>query len=640
MQVSVIIVNYNVKHFLEQCLYSLQKGTLQNIQVIVVDNQSSDGSIEYLQPKFPKVQFLQAGANLGFAKACNKGLQYATGNYILFLNPDTIIAEDTIEKCLHFFLKHSDAGALGVRMLDGSGNFLKESKRAFPAPTTSLFKLFGLSALFPKSKIFSRYYLGHLDAHQNHKVDVLAGAFMMVRKDVLEKVGSFDETFFMYGEDIDLSYRIQEEGGFQNYYLAETEIIHFKGESTKRGSLNYVRMFFQAMSIFVHKHYGGAKAGIFNAAIHFAIWVRALISAVAKLVRWIGLPLIDAVIILFSFWLVKEAWANVVKGGHVYPNTLLQVAFPAFTFVYLAVAYFSGLYNKTFRQRTLVRSSLIALLTLLAGYALLPEHYRFSRGIVLFGSLLSFLLLFLFRLVLLKGKLLQHPPHSISKPYILIAGSEKEFEEVKHILQQQKLHKKIIDRLSIDTQTNIHAMLQNMEAIALASGAKELIMCVGEIPARSVMYLIQHIPVSTWFHMEGSSSIVGSDLSYTSGEVLTAEEKFNLAQPHKKRSKRLVDMITALIFLISFPIHLLVIKKPLSFLGNSMRVLIGRKTWIGYHTRGKGLPVLRQAVVSVLGPKKDILNENISRLDYWYARNYEPMHDVKLILKNYRNLDG
>jgi hypothetical protein len=524
-------------------------------------------------------------------------------------------------------------------MLDGSGRFLKESKRAFPSPLTSLFKLFGLSTLFPKSKVFSRYYLGHQDAQKNQKIDVLAGAFMMVPKNVLEKVGSFDETFFMYGEDIDLSYRIQK-AGYQNYYLAETEIIHFKGESTKRGSLNYVRMFYQAMSIFVHKHYGGARAGFFNAAIHFAIWVRALISAVAKLVRWIGLPVLDAIIILFSFWLVKGLWGNLIKGGQEYPGSILRIVFPVFTFVYLAVAYYTGLYNKTFRQQTLVRSSLIAMLTLLACYALLPEHYRISRGIVLFGALLSFLLLFLFRLFLLKGNLLQRQPHSISKPYILIAGSEQEFEEVKHILQQQKLHKKVIDRLAIDQKAASGSIIQNIEGIALASGARELIICVGELPAQSVIHLIQHIPVSTWFHMAGSSSIVGSDFSDSSGEVLTAQNKFNLLLPHKKRSKRLVDILTSLVFIASFPLHIFMVKNCQHFFKDIILVLLGRKTWIGYHTSGKGLPILRKAVISVLGPRRNKAHENTVRLDYWYARNYEPWLDVKLILKYYRNLSA
>ena len=253
MTLSVIIVNYNVKYFLEQCLHSVSKAA-ENVEteIIVIDNHSTDESLPYLAPKFQEVRFLKNSANSGFGKACNRGLAEAKGDYILFLNPDTIVAEDSFERCISFFETYPACGALGVKMIDGSGAFLKESKRAFPSPFTSLFKLFGLARVFPKSKLFSRYHLGHLDKEQNHEVDVLAGAYLMVRHGVLQKVGSFDEDFFMYGEDVDLSYRIQQ-AGYKNYYLADTTIIHFKGESTKRGSLNYVRMFYYAMSVFVRK---------------------------------------------------------------------------------------------------------------------------------------------------------------------------------------------------------------------------------------------------------------------------------------------------------------------------------------------------------------------------------------------------
>ncbi|RYF97215.1 MAG: glycosyltransferase family 2 protein, partial [Chitinophagaceae bacterium] len=218
MLLSIIIVNYNVRHFLEQCLFSVTRAVQfisndtdeRRAEVIVVDNNSSDNSVEYLQPLFPGTKFLTNTENLGFAKACNQGLKIASGRYILFLNPDTIVPEDCFETCLRVFEQKPDVGALGTKMLDGSGRFLKESKRSFPSPLTSLFKLFGLSRLFPHSKIFSKYHLGNLDADKDHVVDVLAGAFMMIRREVLRITGSFDEIFFMYGEDVDLSYRIQQ----------------------------------------------------------------------------------------------------------------------------------------------------------------------------------------------------------------------------------------------------------------------------------------------------------------------------------------------------------------------------------------------------------------------------------------------
>ncbi|MCU0323238.1 MAG: glycosyltransferase family 2 protein [Chitinophagaceae bacterium] len=254
MKLSVIIVNYNVKYFLEQCLHSVVKAVQRiDAEIFVVDNCSTDGSIAYLQPQFATVQFIANTENVGFGKANNQALAIAKGDYILFLNPDTIVPEDCFEKCIAFFEQTPNCGALGIKMVDGKGIFLPESKRAFPSPLTSFFKLVGLASFFPKSSVFNKYALGHLSENENHEVDVLAGAFMLLRKQVIEKVTGFDETFFMYGEDVDLSYRVQA-AGYKNYYFSNSSIIHFKGESTKKGSLNYVRMFYQAMSIFVQKH--------------------------------------------------------------------------------------------------------------------------------------------------------------------------------------------------------------------------------------------------------------------------------------------------------------------------------------------------------------------------------------------------
>lgn len=285
VQLSILIVNYNVKHFLEQCLYSVQAAIGQvQAEVIVVDNASTDGSIAYLQPLFPWVKWIANTQNTGFGAANNQALVDAKGNYILFLNPDTLLPEDCLKKCLSFMQAHSQAGALGIKMLDGSGQFLPESKRGFPVPLTSLYKLSGLAVRFPRSKTFARYHLGHLSKNENSPVDVLAGAFMLVRRSVLQQAGAFDERFFMYGEDIDLSYRIQQ-AGWQNWYFAESCIIHFKGESTKKGSLNYVRLFYQAMNLFVQKHYSGGSALLYRWLIQAAIWARAGVTLVASSIK-------------------------------------------------------------------------------------------------------------------------------------------------------------------------------------------------------------------------------------------------------------------------------------------------------------------------------------------------------------------
>jgi N-acetylglucosaminyl-diphospho-decaprenol L-rhamnosyltransferase len=254
MQLSIIIVSYNVKYYLEQCLHSVLVAC-KNIEaeIIVVDNNSDDETAEYIQAKFPAIIFIQNKKNIGFAKANNAGLHIAKGEFILYLNPDTIVAENTIANCISFLNEHKEAGAIGAKMIDGNGNFLPESKRAFPSVAASFFKLSGLANLFPHSSIFNKYALGNLNEDKVQDVDVLSGAFFFSKKEILLSLNGFDEDFFMYGEDIDLSYRIKKIG-YKNYYLGNNVIVHFKGESTKKNK-TYINNFYGAMKIFVRKHH-------------------------------------------------------------------------------------------------------------------------------------------------------------------------------------------------------------------------------------------------------------------------------------------------------------------------------------------------------------------------------------------------
>ena len=275
MTLSIIIVNYNVKLLLQACLESVA-GAIKNCdaEVIVIDNASTDNSIGYLQPMFPEFIFISNPVNEGFAKANNKALAITKGEFILFLNPDTTVQHDFFTKCLQFFRTHPNAGALGVKMIKGNGEFLKESKRGFPSPLVSLWKMTGITEMLPHSSVFAKYYLGHLDANSDHEVDVLSGAFMMVKKEVLQITGGFDERFFMYAEDIDLSYRIKK-AGYKNYYFAGTTIIHYKGSSTKK-DVRYVRQFYKAMSQFVKKYYG---RGLYSLFLDTGIGVFTLFSS-------------------------------------------------------------------------------------------------------------------------------------------------------------------------------------------------------------------------------------------------------------------------------------------------------------------------------------------------------------------------
>lgn len=270
MELSVVIVNFNVKYFLEQCLLSLEKASAGlEVEVWVVDNHSSDGSVDFLRSRFPRVRFTENDVNEGFSRANNQVIPQLRGEFVLFLNPDTLIPEDCFRACISFLRQHDDAGGLGVRMIDGAGCFLPESKRSFPSPLGAFFKVTGIHHLFPASKFFSSYYSVNVEETGVGETDVLSGAFFMMRRTVLNETGGFDTDYFMYGEDIDLSYRLQK-AGYHNYYYGNCTILHFKGESTQKQSRAHVHHFYGAMSLFVQKHYSGLSLLMMKAGISFS----------------------------------------------------------------------------------------------------------------------------------------------------------------------------------------------------------------------------------------------------------------------------------------------------------------------------------------------------------------------------------
>ena len=284
MKLSVVIVNYNVKHFLEQCLCSVCKAArnVQSAEIIVVDNASSDGSVKYISERFPDITIIASEKNLGFARANNLAIKKSKGEYVLLLNPDTIVTENTFAHFVDFMDKHPEAGACGAYMLHTDGTFALESRRGLPTPFVAFCKMSGLTSLYPKSRLFGRYYMCYLNEFEVDPIEIVSGAYMFIRREALDKAGLLDEDFFMYGEDIDLSYRILK-AGYQNYFLP-TPILHYKGESTKKSSYRYTHTFYQAMQLFFKKHYSHYSV-LVSLPIKLAIWGRALLAYVGNQFR-------------------------------------------------------------------------------------------------------------------------------------------------------------------------------------------------------------------------------------------------------------------------------------------------------------------------------------------------------------------
>lgn len=656
MQLSVIIVNYNVRYFLEQALLSVRKASRQlEVEVFVVDNNSVDDSVAMVREKFPEVKLIANTDNPGFSIANNQAIRQSTGKYVLLLNPDTIVEEDTFEKCIRFMDDHPDAGGLGVRMIDGSGKFLPESKRGFPSPFVAFAKTFGLSKIFPKSKRFNHYHLGYLDEFETNEVEVLSGAFMLMRRSALDKVGLLDETFFMYGEDIDLSYRIIK-GGFKNYYFPETSILHYKGESTKKGSLNYVRTFYNAMIIFAKKHFHGQQARLFVFMLQMAIYFRASLTLVANFLKKAFRPLLDAILIYAGLYFLKNFWANYhFKQPDYYDDSILYFNFPLYIVIWLTTVYFSGGYDHKTNIGKVVRGILVGTVILAAIYGFLDLEYRPSRALILLGAAWSLIIttgIRIFQHFVSNGNfnISQTPTKNL-----VIVGTLQESERVRQLLHQVQVQQNFIGTVAPGKTDNADYLssLYQLQEVAHIYKIDEIIFCGQDVSAQDIMHWMTKLGPSVEYKIvpEESMSIIGSSSKNTSGQLYTIDIHFHIAEKARIRNKRLADLLLCFGLLISLPVQLLIIKNRSGFLKNIFQVLLGKKSWVGYASSGKQsfkLPKIKPGVLTPLdrlgqinNPQKvsfDFDDNTINRLNFFYAKDYHPSVDLDIILRGWKRL--
>jgi GT2 family glycosyltransferase len=637
LQLSIIIVNYNVRYFLEQCLHTALNAVKGlEAEIIVVDNHSTDGSMEWLLPLFPQVRFIQNNGNLGFAKANNQALSVCSGKYVLFLNPDTLVPEDALLRCLGYLKEHPKAGGLGVRMLDGRGRFLPESKRSFPSPLSSFYKLTGLAAIFNRSRIFNRYALGNLSEHENHIVEVLAGAFMLVKKDLLLQLNGFDESYFLYGEDIDLSYRIQQ-AGFENHYFAGTTIIHFKGESSGNNELSRIKFFYRAMQVFVEKHYRSGAGKLFAIFLQLAIIVRGLLSALSRFFKPVALPIIDGLLLWLSLQAMRFAWITYFRNGKDFGVDFVPYALPVFSAWFVLCAAFTGLYDKRYKNSKTILSLAFAMLSMLAVYSLLPEKIRFSRGVFFWGGLMGGLLIFLFRQLLLRKKRTMMIAADDNEQTIVVA-TENEYEEINELLKKSLLDQSLLGRVSPDEQDN-HSISHLPEIASLIKNMRinRVIFCVGSLSLSEIITQVQQLTnqhKQFLFHVSGSKTIVGSHTLAPGADIVTGYVDYRISSSYQQRMKRIVDMLLALLLSVSIPFH----PKPAGFAKNIYRVLTGTKTWVGYATIATGLPVIKTGVISTVGNLQPANKSLFKKADSLYAKNYDWWQDILTVLQNYRYL--
>ncbi|MDR2868052.1 MAG: glycosyltransferase [Bacteroidales bacterium] len=437
MQLSIIIVNYKVKYFLDQCLQSVMNATANMAtEVFVVDNHSEDGALEMIREKYPEVICIANEENVGFSRANNQALKLASGKYQLLLNPDTLVQSDTFEKCIKFMETHEDAGGLGVKMINGKGEFLPESKRGLPMPGVAFYKIFGLSKFFPKSKKFGSYHLTYLSPEENHSVDVLSGAFMMMRKSVLAPIGYLDEDYFMYGEDIDLSYRITK-AGYKNYYFSETQIIHYKGESTKKDSINYVFIFYKAMQIFAKKQLSEVNTGLLHGLINLAIWIRAGLAILKRVLTASMIYVLDFLVLLGGVWALSDYWeTNVLQTkGSGFPNYYYYFVLPLYVVVWIICVKLWKGYKKPVSLSATNKGVILGSAVILLIYALLPESARFSRAVIVLSSMWALIALNFTRYLLAKIGVSGYRLNTHLKKRVAVVGTPNEAWRVAQLAQ-------------------------------------------------------------------------------------------------------------------------------------------------------------------------------------------------------------
>ncbi|MBO4488457.1 MAG: glycosyltransferase [Bacteroidales bacterium] len=648
MKLSIVIVNYNVSYFLEQALHSVFKA-LKNVEgeVFVVDNNSVDNSLEMLAEKFPQVKVIANKENVGFSRANNQAIRISTGEYVLLLNPDTLVEEDTFDKCLRFMDEHPDAGGLGVKMVNGKGEFLPESKRGIPYPSVAFFKLFGLSKLFPHSRKFGNYHLTYLDENEIHEVEVLSGAFMMLRKSVLDKIGLLDEDYFMYGEDIDLSYRVLK-GGYKNYYFPETRIIHYKGESTKKGSLNYVHVFYKAMQIFAQKHFSQKNARLFNFFINLAIWFRASLAVLKRLFDRIWLPLLDFVIVYAGMFCIARYWDfNILSArDSAFPPYYYYFIIPCYILIWLLAVLLCKGYRRPVQMPNVNKGILAGTVAILLVYALLPETLRFSRAVTLFGAMWTAISLNLIRYILRKLPSKGMVTGAQETRRVLVVGDDEEASRVLGLVRMMD------DKCSFagiaTTQegsgdgTPIVGSIEHLSELLSLYRVNEVIFCAKNVSSEQIIDWMSHLQdsqIEFRIAPEDSHFVIGSNSIFSPDSLYTIPVR-SLAQKSVRRRKRLFNLSMSLLLLVFLWLDIWFVRKKGQFVRNIFAVLTNSKSWVSCRQREKYGDFLSPGVLFPTDafPSQTFSDDMVRLADDLYFRDYQPKVDMAAMWNSFGQL--
>ena len=663
MDLSIVIVSYNVKDFLRGAIASvkssLEAGGIDG-EIIVVDNHSADGSVAMVLEEFPNVTLHALEDNLGFGRANNIALREARGKYILLLNPDTILGEDTLGTMLRFMREHPEAGLAGCKLLNGDGTFQLSCRRGFPTPWASFTKLFGLARLFPNSPLFARYNLTYLPVDETYEVDALGGAFMMLSKKALEATHGFDEDFFMYGEDLDLCYRVKQVG-FKVFYVPTTATVHFKGESTRRSAVNEVQLFYEAMHVFVKKHYRASF--IFSILLRFGIFLRSFVAILQKYRESLLLAATDFLLITASVLLGSEirlqTWLGLPHWD--YPFALFVP--PVLVVVLLAIlkAYAPS-------EKPSLRPVLIAFPAILIGLSSLTYFFKefpASRSFVVIVTVVAAVLLVLGRIAIrIAIRLFRGLGTSASPTFrrAIIVGTDTEAVRIAGLITRTDFLRRFelvgmidhsLDRVGTQLARRFPIVgdTNMIGKVIREKGVSEVIFTSTALPSTEVLGIMQRASA------ENPSLRINFSMVPTASDVLLGKQsielltelpqgslplipvEYNLDRISHRLAKRMLDIAVSILV---FPVAaILAVIQPTTWHLERKKIwtdiLLGRRTLVGIENledrnayyQKPGLTSLA-AVSAKSGRETDT-----QQFDYYYARNHSIGMDCEILLKAY-----
>ena len=650
MDLSIIIVNYNVKEFLQNLLHSAEKASSRiSKEIIVIDNASDDGSVDIIKQKFPTVKLIENKNNIGFGSANNQGLKIAQGKYILFINPDCIVSENTFDKMISFFNEHPDCGLAGCKILNSDGSLQLACRRSFPGPWTSFTKVTGLSNLFPGTRIFARYNLTYLDENRTHEVDAVSGSFMMIKRDAYEKVGGFDDQFFMYGEDLDLCYRVQK-AGFKVYYVPDTQIIHYKGESTKRSNLDETKLFYDAMHKFVKKHLSSFP--IVELILRTAIGFTKLFAFLGKRELALLTALADFVFFNFSLFLAEKVYKNYTEWVGFDPQAYVVIyTIPAL--IHIIVSTLSGVYRKDVVSVLRNIGAMFISFLILTSATFFFKQYAFSRAVVLITFVLFFIITTIYRIALKLYYRVGIKLDGTLNRRTVVIGTDSDAISIAEKLKIQKSDVHSFIGLIGKTSSEVGKEVKGFDVVGSINNIRNV---VTEKKINEVIFSSEELSYTEMMSIVSASKndgvdfkIVGSDMNFIVGKssvsmldnIPLVEVSYNIASTSVRTLKIIFDYCLSVLVLFSlYPFIYLITK--LSKKQTDFRKLV------------LSVPSVLSGKKSFVGPKKQALSGNVDlgkegltglwyiddgtfsdsdKLDFYYAKNQNIWLDLEILGK-------